>query len=60
MLDEMKLVNRRVYGFFKILFNKKCGKWFNHKIVNKRGFGYRCKYCDKTKRNCRLENGRGK
>ena len=46
--------------FFKILFNKKCGKRFNHKIVNKRGFGYRCKYCDKTKRNCRLENGRGK
>ncbi|MBC5624986.1 hypothetical protein H8S10_05890 [Clostridium sp. NSJ-49] len=42
--------------FVKTLFSNKCGKWFKHKIVYKNGFGYRCKYCDKTKKRCR-ENG---
>lgn len=27
--------------------NKRCFLWLRHKIVYKKGFGYRCKYCGK-------------
>lgn len=28
--------------------NKRCLLWLRHKIVYKKGFGYRCKYCNQT------------
>ena len=45
----MELLKEKV----KVLFSSKCGKWFKHKIIYKNGFGYRRKYCDRTKSSCR-------
>lgn len=36
-------------NIFKILVSNKCGQWFRHRFHYVKGFGVRCKYCDRTK-----------